>query len=40
MGDETMPNRAVVQSEGHVYRLAGQLLKQEFSRGAASQHLL
>ncbi len=32
MGDETMPNRAVVQSAGHAYRLKGHLLKQEFTR--------
>jgi CRP-like cAMP-binding protein len=32
MGGETMPNRAVVQSAGHAYRLKGQLLKQEFTR--------
>jgi CRP-like cAMP-binding protein len=40
MGGETMPNRAVVQSEGHAFRLKGQLLKQEFNRGGALQHLL
>jgi CRP-like cAMP-binding protein len=40
MGGETMPNRAVVQSAGHAYRLQGELLKQEFSRGGAFQHLL
>lgn len=40
MGGETMPNRAVVQSAGHAYRLSGQLLKQEFNRGGALQHLL
>jgi CRP-like cAMP-binding protein len=40
MGGETMPNRAVVQSAGHVYRLKGQLLKQEFNRAGALQHLL
>ena len=32
MGGETMPNRAVVQSAGHAYRLKGHLLKQEFTR--------
>jgi CRP-like cAMP-binding protein len=32
MGGETMPNRAVVQSAGHAYRLKGSLLKQEFTR--------
>jgi CRP-like cAMP-binding protein len=40
MGGETMPNRAVVQSAGLGYRLRGQVLKQEFSRGGALQHLL
>jgi CRP-like cAMP-binding protein len=40
MGGETMPNRAVVQSEGHAYRLSGQLLKLEFNRAGALQHLL
>ena len=40
MGGETMPNRAVVQSSGHAYRLKGQLLKQEFNRAGALQHLL
>ncbi len=40
MGGETMPNRAVVQSAGHAYRLEGQLLKQEFNRSGELQHLL
>lgn len=40
MGGETTPSRAVVQSAGHAYRLPGQLLKEEFTRGAAMQHLL
>jgi CRP-like cAMP-binding protein len=40
MGGETMPNRAVVQSAGHAYRLRGQMLKQEFNRAGALQHLL
>jgi len=40
MGGDTMPNRAVVQSVGHAYRLKGQLLQQEFNRGGALQHLL
>ena len=40
MGGETMPNRAVVQSAGHAYRLKGQLLKEEFSRSGELQHLL
>jgi CRP-like cAMP-binding protein len=40
MGGETMPNRAVVQSAGHAYRLKGQLLKNEFGRSGELQHLL
>lgn len=40
MGGETMPNRAVVQSAGHAYRLKGQLLKHEFNRAGELQHLL
>ena len=40
MGGDTMPNRAVVQSAGHAYRLKGQLLKQEFNRAGELQHLL
>lgn len=45
MGGETMPSRAVVQSEGHAYRLKAQLLKNEFNRAGgrrigAMQNLL
>jgi CRP-like cAMP-binding protein len=40
MGGDTMLNRAVVQSEGHAYRLTGRVLKQEFNRAAVLQHLL
>jgi CRP-like cAMP-binding protein len=40
MGGETMPNRAVVQSAGHAYRLKGQLLKEEFNRSGGLQLLL
>jgi CRP-like cAMP-binding protein len=40
MGGETTPSRAVVQSAGHAYRLPGQVLKEEFIRGGAMQHLL
>jgi len=40
MGGDTMPNRAVVQSAGQGFRLAGYLLKQEFNRAGALQHLL
>src|SRR5437660_10758044 len=40
MGGETTPSRAVVQSAGEGYRLRGALLKKEFERGGALQHLL
>jgi CRP-like cAMP-binding protein len=40
MGGETTPSRAVVQSAGAGYRLRGALLKKEFERGGALQHLL
>ena len=40
MGGETTPSRAVVQSAGHAYRLSGKVLKEEFHRAAAMQHLL
>ena len=40
MGGDTMPNKAVVQSAGHAYRLNGQVLKQEFNRAGEFQHLL
>jgi CRP-like cAMP-binding protein len=40
MGGETTPSRAVVQSEGWAYRMRGQVLKEEFTRGGAMQHLL
>lgn len=40
MGGETTPNRALVQSAGHAFRLKGQLLKDEFNRSGALQHLL
>ena len=32
MGGETTPSRAIVQSAGLAYRLAGQLLRDEFHR--------
>jgi|NGEPerStandDraft_6_1074524.scaffolds.fasta_scaffold32849_3 CRP-like cAMP-binding protein len=40
MGGNTTPSRAVVESPGLGYRLKGQILKQEFQRGGAMQHLL
>ncbi|MEO8417903.1 MAG: Crp/Fnr family transcriptional regulator [Methylophilaceae bacterium] len=40
MGGNTTPSRAVVQSEGHGYRLQAQLLKHEFHRAGPMQRLL
>ena len=40
MGGETMPNRAVVQSEGGALRMTAQLLQQEFALGGHFQHML
>jgi len=40
MGGRTTPSRAIVQSAGHAYRLAGQLLKDEFRRNGPMQVLL
>jgi CRP-like cAMP-binding protein len=40
MGGESTPSTAVVQSEGWAYRLNGELLKAEFSRGGAFQRVL
>jgi len=40
MGGETTPSRAVVQSAGNAYRLSGKILKEEFTRAGAMQHLL
>jgi CRP-like cAMP-binding protein len=40
MGGETTPSRAIVQSSGHAYRLAGQRLKDEFHRDGGLQYLL
>jgi CRP-like cAMP-binding protein len=40
MGGETTPSRAVVQSAGFAYRLAGAGMKREFIRGGAMQHLM
>ena len=40
MGGETMPSRAVVQGGGDAYRLEAHLLKLEFARSGALQHLL
>ena len=40
MGGESTTSRAVVQSEGHAYRLPARFLKHEFERGGDLQHLL
>jgi CRP-like cAMP-binding protein len=40
MGGETTPSRAIVQSAGFAYRLAGQLLKDEFHRNGDVRLLL
>jgi CRP-like cAMP-binding protein len=40
MGGETTPSRAIVQSAGHAYRLAGPRLKDEFHRNGGLQVLL
>ena len=32
MGGESTPSRAVVQSAGYAFRLAGEIMKEEFSR--------
>ena len=40
MGGETTPNRAVVQSDGHGYRLKSELLLQEFNRAGPVLRLL
>ncbi|HXF80264.1 MAG TPA: Crp/Fnr family transcriptional regulator [Usitatibacter sp.] len=40
MGGETTPSRAVVQSAGSAFRLPGALMKDEFTRGGAMQHLM
>jgi CRP-like cAMP-binding protein len=39
MGGDTTPSRAIVQSAGFGYRLRAGLLKTEFDRGGALQHL-
>ena len=40
MGGEATTGRAVVQSDGHAFRLKASVLKQEFKRSEALQHLL
>jgi CRP-like cAMP-binding protein len=40
MGGERTPNRAIVQSAGHAFRLPGQRLKDEFHRNDTVRDLL
>ncbi|HUP29864.1 MAG TPA: Crp/Fnr family transcriptional regulator, partial [Usitatibacter sp.] len=40
MGGESTPSRAVVQSEGHAYRLPAEVMRREFNRGGGMQHLM
>jgi hypothetical protein len=40
MGGETTPNRTIVQSAGHAYRILGQRLKDEFHRNDSLRDLL
>jgi len=40
LGGETTPSRAIVQSAGRAYRLAGAYLKEEFYRAGPLQRLL
>jgi CRP-like cAMP-binding protein len=40
MGGETTPSRAIVQSAGFAYRLAGARLKEEFNRHGQMLHML
>jgi CRP-like cAMP-binding protein len=40
MGGESTPSRAIVQSAGNAFRVAGKLLKDEFRRAGPVQHVL
>jgi CRP-like cAMP-binding protein len=40
LGGQTTPNQAVVQSEGHAYRIRANVVRHEFEQGGALQHLL
>ncbi|WP_373510244.1 Crp/Fnr family transcriptional regulator [Thiocapsa sp.] len=40
LGGETMPNRAVVQSEGQAYRMNSEVFKQKFNRSGPLHRLL
>jgi CRP-like cAMP-binding protein len=40
MGGESPPNRAVVQSAGHAFRIKADIVKQEFARGGMLHNIL
>ena len=40
MSGITMPSRAVIQSTGHVWRIASRAIREEFRRGGSMQELL
>src|SRR5450830_1147143 len=40
MGGETMPNYAVVQSDGYAFKLVASAIKEEFNRNGELHHLL
>ena len=40
MGGQTTPNRAVVQSAGHAYKMSAKALKAEFVKGGMFQQIL
>jgi len=40
MGGQSRPSRGVVEAQGWSFRLAEHVLKEEFARGGALQHLL
>jgi len=40
MGGESTPSRAIVQSAGRAFRVAGKFLKEEFGRAGPVQHVL
>ena len=40
LGGHTTPNQAVVQSEGHAYRIRATVIRHEFEQGGTLQHLL
>jgi CRP-like cAMP-binding protein len=40
LGGQTTPNQAVVQSEGHAYRIRANLVRHEFEQGGTLQQLL